>query len=132
MLTECKDKTKLKSFIEEVELKEYFNYEAEYIFADIEDGKILGLVAYMMDDYDGGRILPRYVHVILGKSLRRRRRLIDLLKYAEDKLIFEGFKECFAYIYKTKEQMIRYAEKFGFKKTLETADAYYLLKPIGG
>jgi hypothetical protein len=132
MLCVVSDKDRISEFLRDNPIAEPFNYAAEYIFGDVDQGLIKGLVAYMLDDYNRERVMPRYIHVILGRDLKRRRRLLALLRFAEDYLRDIGYTECFAYILRNNEPMIRYAEKWGFRKTYFTPEAWYLHKKIGG
>jgi hypothetical protein len=111
------DKKELDDFITRNEIGEEFNYNAEFQYYHYDkDGKIDGLVAYMKEKDATGIELPRFIHVILDKPIRRSKEaytfVLDSFKDLKDK----GYNNVIAIIPNWKQFMKIFAMRFKFKQ----------------
>lgn len=121
----------LDLFISDARLPEPFGYDAPLIFEARNKGKLVFINAFRLEPVNS-IILPRFIHIILGDSIKRSRTAIDLMKQAENYLTLLGYDTSFAYINKQNRVMSVLAQKFGYKKDKEDEKAIYYFKRIGG
>ena len=128
---EIKDSSVLKELVDASGIDEEFNYEADIYHVGIKDGKIVGVIVYVLEQFNNGEYVPRFIHVIFDESIKRSKNIVILLIKSQRMLASLGYKQMFCLIEDRKQQMITYAKKFGFEEWNTTEHGKYLYKNIG-
>jgi hypothetical protein len=84
---------------------------------------------YRLEKVDD-KIMPRFIHILIDKSIRHSKLIINLAKQAEDMLKLLGYNELFAYILKSNKLMSALAIKFGYISDREDTNAIYYFKKL--
>lgn len=121
----------LEQFINSANLGEPFDYKAHFIFVAKQGSKIVFVNAYRIEDAFG-QVMPRFIHIVLGKELKRSRKAVELMIKAEKMLSLLQYTKSFAYILFDRQDMADLAMKFGYKKDISDNQATYYFKTIGG
>lgn len=121
----------LENFIKEVGLSEPFGYDAPFIFTAKHKDRLVFVNAFRLEKI-GEAIIPRFIHILLDKTIRRSKVAVDLMIQAEHYLKLLGYTDTFAYINKENRLMSVLAQKFGYKKDKEDTKAFYYFKKLEG
>lgn len=124
------DREELSKFVLDNDIKEDFNYDAEYMYRYVKDGKLVGVVVYMLQDDVSGNKYPRIIHVILDTSIRRRKEAYKFIINTFRDLKEKGYKVVIAIVPRWKMFMIALAEKLTFKMFAEDENNYYYFMNI--
>lgn len=116
--------------VEENDIGENFNYEAEFIYPWYKEAKLVGLVAYMLQKDQAGNKLPRFIHVILDKEVRRSKEAYTFVMDSFRDLKYKGYDRVVAVIPHWKKFMIVLAYKFKFKQYASDEQYGYWLLDI--
>jgi len=119
----------LKTFVDRMEINEPFDYDAPFIFICKINSKLAFVNVFRLEKVDD-KIIPRFIHILVDKSIRRSKLIVDLAKQAEDMLKLLGYDELFAYILKTNTLMSTLAIKFGYIEDREDTNAKYYFKKL--
>ena len=111
-------------------LGEDFDFKAEYKFVGRFHDRLVGIIAYRMQDTQDGKILPRFIHIIVSDFFRHSRTTIKFLRMTEKILKANKYNQSMAYIDK-REDMAVLAVKFGYRPYAEDRDGTYYIKNIG-
>lgn len=108
------DIKEIDEFLKENPIDEEFNYNAEFKYRLVKDGKLIGLIAYMLQKDEKGNIIPRFIHIILDKSVRRTRRAAAFVFSTIRDIQTKGYNQICAVIAHERTNMQQYARKFRF------------------
>lgn len=117
------------AFTEKVKLDENL-YPKLSIVHILRENEILGIIAYSLEPA-GGRTLPRFLHVLLDDSIRRKKKAMAFVLRSQRMLKDKGYTQMFCYTRKDKTQILELARKFGFREYSEDGKGKYLYKNIG-
>lgn len=104
----------LKQFVLRNEIGEEFNFNAEFQYLHYKENQLLGLVAYMKEKDSTGAEYPRFIHVVLDKSIRRSKEALDFILDSFEDLKTKGYEKVVAVIPHWKKHMQIFARKFNF------------------
>lgn len=124
------DRENIQKFVEENEIGEKFNYEAEFMYPWYKEAKLVGLVAYMLQADQQGNKYPRFIHVILDKSIRRTKEAYQFVLDSFRDIRSRGYDKVIAVIPHWKKYMIVFAMKFKFKLYSSDKDYGYWILDI--
>lgn len=130
MVLETINKEELKNFVEENEIGERFNYDAEFMYRLNEKDKLVGVIAYMLQKDRLGNEYPRFIHVILDKSVRRSKVAFKFLQNTFDDLKSKGYSTVVAIIPSWKKHMMLLAIKAGFVRYTSDKEYGYFRRGI--
>ena len=108
------DIKEIDEFLKENPIDEELNYNAEFKYRLVKDGKLIGLIAYMLQKDEKGTIIPRFIHIILDKSVRRTRRAAAFVFSSIRAIQTKGDNQICAVIAHERTNMQQYARKFRF------------------
>ena len=122
------DKETIQKFVEENEIGEDFNYEAEFIYPWYKEDKLIGIIAYMLQQDQQGNKYPRFIHIILDKSVRRSKEAYKFVLDSFKDIKSQGYDKVVAVMPKWKRYMIVLAIKLKFKQySSDDKFGYWLL-----
>jgi hypothetical protein len=119
----------LETFINKMGLTEPFDYNAPFIFVYRVNSELVFVNVFRLEKVED-KIMPRFIHILVDKSIRHSKLLISLTKQAEDMLKLLGYNELFAYILKDNKLMSTLAIKFGYISNREDTNAIYYFKKL--
>jgi hypothetical protein len=119
----------LETFVNRMGLDELFDYDAPFIFIYKIDSELVFVNVYKLEKVDD-KIMPRFIHILIDKSIRHSKLIIDLAKQAEDMLKLLGYNELFAYILNSNKLMSSLAIKFGYISDRKDSNATYYFKKL--
>ena len=110
------NRQELEQFVELCDIKENFNYDAEFMYNYVKDGKLVGVVAYMLQKDLGGNEYPRFIHVLIHPSIRKTKEAYKFVMNTFKDIKSKGYEVVVAVIPNWKQYMITLAEGFKFKE----------------
>lgn len=126
-----KEHREVEDFVSQYDLGEKFEEHPDVLFVGRKEGEIKVVVAYRLSGCDSGKVLPRFIHVIVHPDIRRSKLIVWFLMQTEIALLREGYNQITAYIYHRRSNMQELARKFGFTKYHETKEGVFMYKNIG-
>ena len=119
----------LEAFVNRMRLNEPFDYTAPFIFIAKLNKELVFVNVFRLEEVNG-KVIPRFIHILLDEPIRRSRWAIRLMRQAEDYLRLLGYTEAYSYILKDNEMMSTLAMKFGYIKDREDTKAIYYFKQL--
>ena len=119
----------LEAFVKKMKLDEPFDYTAPFIFIAKHNGNLVFVNVFRLEEVNG-KVIPRFVHILIDEPIRRTRWIVKLAKQAEDMLKLLGYTEAFSYILKDNKIMSTLAIKFGYLPDKEDNQARYYFKQL--
>ena len=119
----------LEAFVNKMRLDEPFDYQAPFIFIAKHNGELVFVNVFRLEEVNG-KVIPRFVHILIDEPIRRTRWIVKLAKQAEDMLKLLGYTEAFSYILKDNKIMSTLAIKFGYLPDKEDNKARYYFKQL--
>ena len=119
----------LEAFVNRMKLPEPFDYLAPFIFIAKLNGELAFVNVFRLEEVNG-KVIPRFVHILIDEPIRRTRWIVKLAKQAEDMLKLLGYTEAFSYILKDNKIMSTLAIKFGYIPDKEDTKARYYFKQL--
>ena len=119
----------LEAFVKKMKLDEPFDYTAPFIFIAKHNGNLAFVNVFRLEEVNG-KVIPRFVHILIDEPIRRTRWIVKLAKQAEDMLKLLGYTEAFSYILKENQIMSTLAVKFGYIPDKEDTKARYYFKQL--
>ena len=121
--------SELEEFVKRMNLSEPFDYTASFIFTGKIDGELAFVNVFRLESV-GDKVIPRFIHILLDKPVRRSKLAIDLMKQSEEYLKILGYTQVFAYISNEDRLMSTLAMKFGYVKNKEDKRSTYYFKNL--
>lgn len=123
----------LVKMAKENNIGEPYDTNCDMVYTWVEEGKIVGAVAFQKVLFSDGQIIPRIEHIIFDKDhdshKAARSSFVFLLKV--EQLIMEyGFTQMWAYVDRTRHYMYELAIKFGFKEYNHDEQGNYMIKNL--
>jgi GNAT superfamily N-acetyltransferase len=119
----------LEAFVKKMKLDEPFDYTAPFIFIAKHNGELVFVNVFRLEEVNG-KVIPRFIHILLDEPIRRSKWAIKLMRQAEDMLKLLGYTEAFSYILKDNKIMSTLAIKFGYIPDKEDTKARYYFKQL--
>jgi len=115
---------------QECQLPEQFDTTCDLIYTWMEEGKIVGVIAFKTVLFSDGQMIPRFEHIFGTEDVRKTVKGVKFLLSVEQQIFEYGFKQMWAYVTKERQAMYDYALKFGFREYANDSKGSFLVKNL--
>lgn len=113
-LIELKIAGEINDLVYASNLGERFDF-GDFLFTGYIGDKLAAIETLRLEELNE-ILLPRFMNIIFHPDIKRSKKIIYFLETVQKKISEKGYKAIWAYILNEKQDMIKLAQKFGFRE----------------